>query len=313
MANYALLGNIAFDLLTAPSAFDERRSATFAEHAVLSGKPKLQAMGDNLTDITLQLKLHHQLAPVEQRYQALVTAKEKQEALALVLGFSRFKGHFVITDLSSSVLFSDAKGNALAREVSVSLREFVGNTSQGLLGSALSIGGLSPLASILPKELTQFVSKTAQLVNKGVQVYRQARQAIDDVRNRVAVVRALAHNPLEALTQLPTLLGSLGASTQDLAEMVGLGHSFGILTQGITGAMPFLNGLAELSETLRTAQTEFSRGLGQNNLGAWFDQGVKAIDEADEIAQSIAKPAAHLTAWIALRSDTPQLKENVDE
>lgn len=313
MANYALLGNIAFDLLTAPSAFDERRSATFAEHAVLSGKPKLQAMGDNLTDITLQLKLHHQLAPVEQRYQALVTAKEKQEALALVLGFSRFKGHFVITDLSSSVLFSDAKGNALAREVSVSLREFVGNTSQGLLGSALSIGGLSPLASILPKDLTQFVSKTAQLVHKGVQVYRHARQTIDDVRNTVAVVRALAHNPLEALTQLPTLLGSLGASTQGLAEMVGLVHSFGILTQGITGAMPFLNGLAELSETLRTAQTEFSRGLGQNNLGTWFDLGVKAIDEADEIAQSMAKPAAHLTAWIALRSDTPQPKENVDE
>lgn len=59
--SYALLGNIAFDLLNAPSGLDERRSATFAEHQVLSGKPKLQAMGLDLTEITLQLSLHHQL------------------------------------------------------------------------------------------------------------------------------------------------------------------------------------------------------------------------------------------------------------
>ena len=84
--NFALLGNIAFDLLNAPTAFDERRSANYAEHAVLSGKPRLQAMGLDLTEITLQLKLHHQLAPVDERYQALIAAKEKQEALALVLG-----------------------------------------------------------------------------------------------------------------------------------------------------------------------------------------------------------------------------------
>lgn len=304
--NFALLGNIAFDLLNAPSALDERRTATFAEHAVLAGKPRLQAMGDDLTEITLQLRLHHQLAPVESRYQALVTAKEKLEPLALVLGFSQFKGHFVITEIGSQVLFSDAEGNPLAREVSVTLREFVGNTGKGLLGAALSIGGNSPLASLLPKGLTDFVSQAAKMVQKGIKIYRQTRQAISAVRETIAVMKAIANNPLEAIGQLPAVLNHLGGSVGGLAEMVGLGNSFATLTQGLKGAEPFLLGMVELSEHLKTAQMEFKRGLNERHLGEWFDLGVKAIDNADEVAQSITKPAAQLTAWIAIRGDSPE-------
>ncbi|MGX2951626.1 phage tail protein [Ursidibacter sp. B-7004-1] len=304
--NFALLGNIAFDLLNAPSAFDERRSATYAEHAVLSGKPRLQAMGLELTEITLQLKLHHQLAPVGERYQALITAKEKQEALALVLGWSQFKGNFVITNLESQTLLCDEQGNALAREVSITLREFVGNTGNGLLGAALSIGGNSPLASILPKGLTDFVSKTAQLVNKGIRIYRQTRQTITAVKDTVAIMKAMARNPSQALAQLPIVLGNLGKTTQGLAEMVGLGNSFSMLTQGLAGATPFLNGLIELNTALNTAQMEFKRGLNQQNLGEWFDLGIKAVDEADNATQAMTKSAAELTAWIAIRGDTPE-------
>ncbi|HDR1428750.1 phage tail protein [Pasteurella multocida] len=304
--NFALLGNIAFDLLNAPSAFDERRAATYAEHAVLSGKPRLQAMGLELTEITLQLKLHHQLAPVDERYQALITAKETQEALALVLGWSQFKGHFVIAALESQTLFCDEQGNALAREVSITLREFVGNTGKGLLGAALSIGGNSPLASLLPKGLTNFVSQAAKLVQKGIKIYRQARQVISAVREIITTIKAIANDPLQALTYLPAVVNQLGGSIGGLGEMVGLGSSFATLTQGLKGAEPFLMGVADLSRHLNTAQREFKLGLNERNLGQWFDLGVKAIDAADEVAQSMSKPAAQLTAWIATRGDTPE-------
>lgn len=305
MANYALLGSIAFDLLNAPTAFDEQRSATFAEHAVLSGKPRLQAMGDNLTEITLQLKLHHKLAPVEPRYQALVSAKDRQEVLALVLGFSQFKGHFVITQISSQLRLTDENGQSLAREISLTLREFVGNSGTGLLGAALSIGANAPLASLIPQGLQRFVSKVAQLVNQGVRIYRQARQTIAAVKNSIAVIKSFAQNPLLALQQLPQVLGALGQTTQGLAEMVGLGGSFSLLTQGINAAQPFLVGMVELSDALHTAQMEFKRGLNASNLGNWFDLGVKAIDSADNAAQMMAKPAAELTAWLAIRADSP--------
>ena len=306
--NFALLGNIAFDLLNAPTAFDERRSASYAEHAVLSGKPRLQAMGLDLTEIKLQLRLHHLLAPVDERYQALITAKEKQEALALVLGWSQFKGNFVITDINSQTLFSDEQGNTLAREVSLTLREFVGNPQQGVLGAALSLGGNSPLASLLPKGLTNFVSQTAAMVQKGVKVYRQARQAISAVRETVATMKAIANNPLDAIVLLPAVLNQLGGTIDGLSEMVGLGNSFATLTQGLKGAEPFLTHLVDLSEHLNSLQREFKLGLNEHQLGNWFDLGVKALDAADEVAQSMSTPAAQLTAWIAIRGDEPEIQ-----
>lgn len=303
--SFALLGDIAFDLITAPTSFDEKCSATFVEHAVLSGKPRLQAMGDDLTEITLQLRLHYQLAPVEPRYQALINAKEKQAPLALVLGFSQFKGHFVISELSSQTLFSDAQGNALAREVSLTLREFIGNTAQGVLGAALSVGGNSPLASLVPQSLTEFVGKTAQLVNKGVKTYRQARQAISAVRETIIAMKALSQRPLEAIGALPTLLQHLEQSTGGLAEMVGLQHPFSQFTQGLRGAEPFLNSMVALNVQLTAAQQAFKQGLNAQEFGGWFDLGVKAVENADEVAQAMTHSTAQLTAWLAVRGDTP--------
>lgn len=302
--SYALLGNIAFDLLNAPTGLDERRSAAFAEHQVLSGKPKLQAMGLELTEITLQLSLHHQLGAVEARYQALINAKESQQALALVFGFSKFVGHFVITDVSSQTLLTDERGNALAREVSVSLREFAGNVGQGVLGAALSIGGNSPLASILPKGLTQFVSRAKQLITQGIQVYRQTRQVISEVKQTVAVMKSLARNPREALLQLPFIVNSLGTSLAGLGEMVGLKESVAWLTNGIKEATPFMQGLADLSVEVDTAYHLFKQGLNGNEMGEWFDLGVRAIDSAEAVGESLAKNSAELTAWIAIRADT---------
>lgn len=302
--SYALLGDIAFDLLHAPTGFDERRSANFAEHQVLSGKPRLQAMGLALTEITLQLRLHHQLGAVESRYQALITAKEKQEALALVLGFSKFKGNFVITDLSSNVLFTDEKGNPLAREVSLTLREFVGETGAGILGKALAINGNSPLASILPKGLSEFISKARQMISKGVQIYRQARQTITDVKNAIAIIKAMADNPLEALSQLPFVIDSLSGSLGGLAELVGLKDEFEQFAPHIAGVKEFTQGVGELAEQLNTAQSLFISGLnGRSFNGGWFELSEQAIEQAATLSESMAKPAAKMTAWIAIRGD----------
>ena len=148
--SYALLGHIAFDLLNAPTALDEKHSATYAQHDVLSGRPRLQAIGNELTELTLNLNLHYMLGSVDGRYQELILAKENQQALALVIGFNQFKGYFVIVDIQSQALYSDALGNTLAREVSVTLREFVGEQGQDILGLALQFGANSPIGALLP-------------------------------------------------------------------------------------------------------------------------------------------------------------------
>ena len=108
---YFMLGNIAFEPVNLTD-FSETHSGDFAEHAVLKGKPRLQAVGEKLTELSFAIRLHHKIGGVESRYQALLSAKAKQEALVLIWGAGKYKGNYVITDISSSTLFTDAKGNA---------------------------------------------------------------------------------------------------------------------------------------------------------------------------------------------------------
>ncbi len=308
--NYALLGHIAFDLLNAPTALDEKHSATFAQHNVLSGKPKLQAMGLELDELTLNLSLHYKLGDVESRYQALITAKQSQQALALVLGFSKFKGHFVITDMSRQALFTDEQGNALARDVSITLKEFVGDTQQELQGLALQIGNNSPLSSLLPKGAVELINQTKNLVNQGVKVYRQTKQVVTDIRNTTTLMRNFANDPTTALSHLPTVLSNLDLSIIGLENTLGLQNSFAMLTNSIKGTQYFMRDIAELSESLNTIKTEFKQGLNAGDFGDWFDLGVKEIDNTEDILERMAKPVTQMTAWIVLRQDTPQETDN---
>ena len=57
----------------------------------------------------------------------------------------------MITDISSATLFTDKFGNALAREMNITLREFVGDMDDNPLGAALNLGSNSLLGSILPE------------------------------------------------------------------------------------------------------------------------------------------------------------------
>lgn len=303
--SYALLGNIAFDLLNAPTAFDERRSATFAEHQVLEGKPKLQAMGLALTELTLELSLHHQLGAVESRYQQLIAAKEKQEALALVLGASKFKGHFVITALDSRTQFTDEQGNALARDVSLTLREFVGNTQAGRLGEALAMGGHSPLASLVPKGLVSGLNTISNAVKKGVEAYRHTQRVIGEVKNAVAVMKAFKNDPATALLQLPMIVENLGGALGGLSGVVGLKERFTQVAGKVGEIRGYFEELTRLAEPLNEAYGLFKRGLNARDLnGDWFNLGEQAVEQAVELSEHFAKNTAKMTAWIAIRTDT---------
>ena len=136
---YFMLGNIAFEPVNLTD-FSETHSADFAEHAVLKGKPRLQAVGEKLTELSFAIRLHHKIGGVESRYQALLSAKAKQEALALIWGAGKYKGNYVITDISSSTLFTDAKGNALAREMNISLREICRQWTKQPTGCGVKCG-----------------------------------------------------------------------------------------------------------------------------------------------------------------------------
>lgn len=302
---YFMLGNIAFEPVNLTD-FNETHSADFAEHAVLKGKPKLQAMGEKLTDLSFAIRLHHKIGGVESRYQSLLSAKAKQDALALMWG-SKYKGNFVITDISSTTLFTDGKGNALAREMNISLKEFVGDGQAGLLGVALNVGGKSLLGSILPKGLTNTLSTVKSAVNRGVELYNQGKRAVDEVRNTVAVVRQLAHDPASALAYLPSTLANLDNALGGFGELVRMQSAFEGVRQYLPAISEFSRDVSAVYDDLQIMKQSFSRASADSEWNNWFTPADNALTEINERLDNSANSVAKMTAWIVLRED-----ENVE-
>lgn len=114
---FAMLGDVRFEMLTSFTDFEETHAATFAKHEVLAGRPRLQAMGNDLTAIRFSLRLHWRLGNPDTAYSGMIAAKEAQQALALVFGSGRHLGWWVIESISSRTLIQDGEGRTAAREL----------------------------------------------------------------------------------------------------------------------------------------------------------------------------------------------------
>lgn len=298
---YFMLGNIAFEPVNLTD-FSETHSADFAEHAVLKGKPRLQAMGEKLTEFSFAIRLHHKIGGVESRYQALLAAKAKQEALALIWGAGKYKGNYVITDISSTTLFTDAKGNALAREMNISLREFVGNSQNSLLGAALNVGGKSLLGSILPQGLVNTLSTAKRAVSRAVEIYQQGKRAVDEVRNTVAVVRQLASDPASALAYLPSTLANLDNALASFGDVVGMQSALAGVRDFLPVVSEFSRDVSAVYDDLQIMKQSFSKAESSGWYD-WFKPADESLTNINERLDNLANPVAKMTAWIVLRTD----------
>jgi len=303
---YFMLGNVAFEPVDLTD-FNETHSADYAEHAVLKGKPRLQAMGEKLSELSFAIRLHHKIGGVEKRYQALLSAQSKQEAMPLIIGRGKYKGNFVITDISSVTLFTDKFGNALAREMNITLREFVGDMDDNPLGAALNLGSNSLLGSILPEGALKALSEVKETVQKGAELFNQGRQIVDEVRNTIAIVRQLADDPMAALAYLPGVLGSFG----ELTGMSGLFEGIRDVLPAISEFSQEANGIYSDLMVMKDSLTFGSQSNG-SNLDDWFKPADNALSDINERIDNAATPVAAMTAWIVLREDEEVTHDTAD-
>lgn len=310
---YFMLGSVAFEPVDLTD-FNETHAADFAEHAVLKGKPRLQAMGEKLTELNFAIRLHHTLGGVERRYQELLGAKSKQAALLLIIGRGKYKGNFVITDISSVTLFTDKFGNALCREMNINLREFVGDIEDNPLGAALNIGGNSLLGSILPAGAVKALSQVKETVQKGAELFNQGRQIIDSVRDTVAVVRQLSDDPAAALAYLPGILKNLDGAIGHFGELTGMRD----LLEGVHKVLPAASDLARESagiyEDLMSMKDSLALGTqsGGTDWDSWFKPADSALRDINERIDNAAAPVAEMTAWVVLRKDEDVIDDTTD-
>ena len=310
---YFMLGSVVFEAVDLTD-FNETHAADFAEHAVLKGKPRLQAMGEKLTELNFAIRLHHTLGGVERRYQELLGAKSKQDALPLIIGRGKYKGNFVITDISSVTLFTDKFGNALCREMNINLREFVGDIEDNPLGAALNIGGNSLLGSILPAGAVKALSQVKETVQKGVELFNQGRQIVDSVRDAVAVVRQLSDDPAAVLAYLPGVLKNLDGAIGNFGELTGMRD----LLEGVHKVLPAASDLvresAGIYEDLMSMKDSLTLGIQSvgSDWDSWFKPADSALSDINERVDNAAAPVAEMTAWVVLRKDEDVIDDTTD-
>ena len=296
---YAMLGDVRFELLQSFSSMEAEHQAHFAKHEVLKGRPRLQAMGNELTTLRFALKLHWRLGSVDAAYKGLLAAKEAQQAVSLVYGSGRFVGWFVIESLTDRTLIQDAHGRTAARELDVSLTEFVGDPNNPLPTPGVMNGRQNPLLSLLPESVQAQASELIQAIETGVEIYHAAEDGIGQVQGLISAAKQLKNDPAGLLNLMGDAL-AVGSST--LGRLNMLPSVTGILGD-LQGAADFIACTGQAANQLGSAVAGVRSGIESGSIGGWVDAAGIAIDGVAASLGNAACASEMLTGWVAVRKD----------
>ena len=122
---YLKFGDLTLTALDGVRGFEEQSGYTFATQSIATGKPILQAMGETLSEITLNIGLRqalgHDIPAMISQINALRKSGTPQR---LIFTSGTYQGDYVITGVSTSILNTSATGTIISADLSVSLMEY---------------------------------------------------------------------------------------------------------------------------------------------------------------------------------------------
>ena len=160
---FAVLGDIQFEVVGSPEAYESAGTYDFAEQRVIESKPQLQWVGDDLERLKFELMWHASFTnPAAQLARLRATAQEHL-ALPLVFGNGGFRGFFVIESINVKSQQMSAGGAPIAIRVAIALKEWSADSI--LLSHATPVTAVSPLGTVAA---SQAAGSSANLVTPGV-------------------------------------------------------------------------------------------------------------------------------------------------
>lgn len=293
---YLMLGTLHFETLDVLSV-DINQAATYAEHKVIKGKAKLQATGISLEEISLNIRLHHSLGKVESRYQALLKMKDSLTAQALVWGKDKFKGYFVIEQVTSKTVITDVQGDVLCRELSITLKES-NEEPTPQKSPALALNVTLPITELPALEkITGNLSKEKESVKKGVEKLREVKQKADQARELFENVRSVAKSPL----QLANVVGAIDNIEAVFGEsdlLLGAKSIISDVAGTLEEAEVMKDQVMQMKQSLDEVKAIFSGEITEDN---WFNRGSEILSHAQQHIDNLNTMAAGAIKNLALR------------
>lgn len=176
---YAALGNIQFSGLNSFSEFSGNRTANYAVIPVISGKPVIQRIGDELEEITLGMLFHRGFCDPDAKLAELESLRVSGEIVPLTTGAGELIGTFVVKTVQRDFDQMHGDGTLWSVRVSVNLLESASDTVAAPVG--LAIASLSPrvVPSLTPPITTPALAFAP--VTAAASDAAQARRRLQDV------------------------------------------------------------------------------------------------------------------------------------
>jgi phage protein U len=207
---YIQLGSLVFDKAFTPDSLSHSDETSYAEHALINIKPRLQPTGNNLEEIELGILLRAEITNITQTLLSLKNSKDTFEVLPLVYGTGLYKGDFVITKIEHSILSALGDGFPVAASVTISLKEFaipdkLAQQQNTARKQAFAVGDITPtrLAPIAKYSPSQIASKDLSLsVSHSVKTDGLVRS----YENNVSSQQSIGEKIQSSLASIDTLL-----------------------------------------------------------------------------------------------------------
>lgn len=269
---YAQLGNIRFEGLKGFSNFSHERGVNYAQHELINGKPRLQAVGDNLDSISFGMYLHSEFTNPELDIETLRLSMQNREVLPLILGNGRVLGFFVIPNFSQVNSFTDSNGNLIEVTLSVELLESF--TDDPLRESELQAINQafatsvrnSNVRSVLPAKLSKGMTMNTEISNiqtsttlTGIYTAKieaiptraeywsgKINKSLTDIENGLTNVQSILSDAseLQAMAEsLPAAINDVYVRVQNMKAVLPITdvNSFKVLNQQLNGSVLVLN------------------------------------------------------------------------
>ncbi|WP_052941405.1 phage tail protein [Chromobacterium subtsugae] len=301
---FALLGEMQFELITYFNGLDGRFAADFAEHARIGGKPRLQWTGDRLDEWSLKLRFHDGYCDPEDEVLKLRALLAEHKVLPFILANGQYKGEFVVAELSVVAEHTDADGRLVSADADLKLRESapllprpakpsgpavckLGQPVQAGVGQRVRFGGGA--AALSPDK---------QAIGAAIRSARQLTDAAGAAHSALAAAQALASNPVGAVAQLTRARRDL----EKLGESSGAMQSaLGSVRSRLGEAAPLIQAATVASEEARNMRAELD-GLTPANVAGRMARMQASMSRLDGAWGQTAAPLAGLAAHSQLRS-----------
>lgn len=281
---FAQLGNIVFEGIKGFEAFAHKLEASYAQHALITGKPKIERTGTALDELDITINLHSAFTVPEDDIKALDAARINGDILTLTLGTGTVVSDFVIVSIENKLQKTDKNGAIVGVTLELKLLECVtadkfAQQQKAAKNNAFAVGDVPtrtitalPASPMAAMQISNNVKQAGTQVNKAKQLVDKLKKGIaqvDKTAKQVTKAITTANDKLTAAREMVLNNSTINGLATDLAASLDATTALG--NNVLATAAPLVSvanldvNLGKMSEQLNITNTKASPVL---NLAA---------------------------------------------